>query len=223
MNNYRYFNLILVFNITYLLVSDVTAGKIIDIFGYPAAASTLLFPVVYIISDIMTEVYGYAAARRMLWYTIMASFMAGIAYQVAVFMPAADGFQNGDSYATVLGSVPRIMVVGWIAVFVGDITNNYVMAKMKIWTQGQHLWLRTISSTLLGQLTNSLVFYFAALYGTIPLDLLINAMIFSILGKTMIEILMTPVTCAVIKKLKEVEGIDYYDDETDFNPFIFKS
>ena len=222
MKNYRFFNLILIFNITFLLVSDVTAGKIISLFGYPATASTLLFPVVYIISDIMTEVYGYAAARRMLWYTIAASFMAGIAYQLAVFMPPAHGFDNNDAYTTVLGSVPRIMLVGWIAVFFGDVTNNYILAKMKIWSRGKYLWARTISSTFLGQIVNSLIFYVAALYGTIPFDLLINAMLFSIVAKTFIEILMTPVTCIVIGKLKKIENTDHYDDQTNFNPFRLK-
>jgi len=221
MNSYKYFNLILVFNITFLLVADVTAGKIIEIFGFPATASTLLFPVVYIISDIMTEVYGYAVARRMLWYTILASFMAGIAYQLAVYMPAAQGFDNGDAYKVVLGSVPRIMIVGWFAVFCGDIVNNYILAKMKIWTKGRHLWLRTISSTFLGQIVNSLLFYFAALFGVIPLELLINAMIFSIVAKTLIEIAMTPVTYLVIVKLKKVENIDHFDVKTNFNPFSF--
>ena len=209
----------LFFNITFLLVSDVTAGKIIDIWGFPATASTLLFPVVYIISDIMTEVYGYAAARRMLWYTILASFMAGLAYQLAVYMPAAEGFENGQAYTTVLGSVPRIMIVGWVAVFCGDIVNNYVLAKMKIRMKGRHLWARTISSTFVGQIINSLLFYFAALYGVIPLELLIDAMIFSIVGKTLIEIIMTPVTYFVIAKLKKAENIDYFDTKTNFNPF----
>lgn len=221
MNNYRYFNIILVFNITFLLVADVTAGKIVDIFGFPATASTLLFPVVYIISDIMTEVYGYAVARKMLWYTIFASLMAGLAYQLAVYMPAADGFENGQAYQIVLGSVPRIMIVGWIAVFFGDIVNNYILARMKIWTKGRHLWIRTIVSTLAGQIVNSLLFYIAALYGVIPFDLLIEAMVFSIVAKTLIEIVMTPMTYVVINKLKKAENLDHYDNDTNFNPFVF--
>lgn len=222
MSGYKYFHIITIFNVTFLLVSDVTAGKIIEIFGFSAAASTLLFPLVYIISDITTEVYGYAAARRMAWFSIMASFTSGIAYQLAVYMPAAPGFENGDAYRVVLGQVPRIMIVGWVAVFCGDIVNNYVLAKMKIWTKGRHLWLRTISSTFAGQFLNSILFYFAALYGVIPFDLLVEAMVFSLIGKILIEIVMTPVTYFVVHRLKMAENFDYYDTDTDFNPFLWR-
>ncbi len=222
-NSYKYFNLILVFNITFLFVANVTAGKMIEIFGFPASASLLIFPFVYIISDIMTEVYGYAAARRMLWYTIIASVVSAVASQLAVYMPSAVGFENSNAYAIVLGQVPRIVAVGWFAVFCGDIVNNYVLAKMKIWTKGKHLWLRTITSTIAAQFVNTLLFYFAALSGVIPFDILVNAVIVGIVGKTLIEVVMTPVTYLVINWLKRSEKIDYYDNETDFNPFLFKT
>lgn len=216
--HYKLLTLFLVLNITFQLISDATAGKIIDVMGYAVSVTILYFPLVYIISDVITEVYGYAQARRVLWLTLMSSVIAGIVYQIAVAIPAASFFEAQSAYETVFGIVPRILVGGWLAVFVGDIINNYVLAKMKIKTDGKHLWLRTITSTVFGQFGNTAVFYVVALGGILPTNVLVMSILAGWILKVLVEIVLTPVTYAVIKYVKRVEGEDYYDRDTDFNP-----
>ncbi len=221
--HYKLLTLFLVLNITFQLISDATAGKIIDVMGYAVSVTILYFPLVYVISDVITEVYGYAQARRVLWLTLMSSVIAGIVYQIAVAIPAASFFEAQSAYETVFGIVPRILVGGWLAVFVGDIINNYVLAKMKIKTNGKHLWLRTITSTVFGQFGNTAVFYVVALGGILPTNVLVMSILAGWILKVLVEIVLTPVTYAVIKYVKRVEGEDYYDRDTDFNPLKLRN
>lgn len=220
---FKLLSFLLVLNITFQLISDATAGKIILFFGVGVSVTVLYFPVVYILSDIVTEVYGYALARTILWYTVAASVVAGMMYQLAVAVPAAPFFNEGPAYSTVFGLVPRILVGGWLAVFAGDISNNFILAKLKIATKGRWLWTRTIGSTLIGQLVNTAVFYVVALSGILPGSALLQAILFGWLIKTAVEVIMTPVTYIVVGKVKRIEGIDVYDDDTRFNPFIIRS
>lgn len=215
-------SLFLVLNITFQLISDATAGKIVSIFGFGVSVTVIYFPFVYIISDVVTEVYGYAQARTILWYTMAASIIAGVMYQVAVAVPAASFVNTGEAYSTVFGIVPRVLIGGWLAVFAGDITNNYTLAKIKVAMQGRMLWVRTIASTLIGQFANTAVFYLVALSGILPTNALIQAIIAGWLMKTAVEILMTPVTYFVVNKVKRIEKIDHYDRDTNFNPFIIR-
>jgi len=219
---YKLLIFFLVLNITFQLISDVTAGKIISVLGYGVSVTVIYFPFVFIISDVVTEVYGYAVARRILWYTLFASILAGLFYLIVVAIPGPSYFEHQDAYKTVLGTVPRVLVGGWIAIFVGDISNNYVLAKLKILTKGKWLWTRTIGSTLVGQFINTLLFYVIALSGIIPLKSMATAIIAGWLIKCIVEAVLTPVTYAVIRRVKKVEGLDYYDKDTNFNPFIFK-
>jgi queuosine precursor transporter len=223
--HYRYLGLITCLYITFQLVSDVTAGKIVQLWLFPVSVTVLYFPITYIFSDILTEVYGYARARSVLWTVLLCSVIAGILYQIVVFLPMAQGFDPvaNDAYTRVLGQVPRILIGGWIAVFAGDIANNYLLAKLKLWTNGKYLWLRTISSTFLGQFLNTLLFYIIALYGILPNDLLFQSILTGWLLKVLIEILFTPLTYLVVNKLKKLENEDYYDKETNFNPLIIKA
>lgn len=221
--SYKYLGIIIYVYVTFQLVSDVTAGKIVDIFGLTVSATALYFPVTMIISDVLTEVYGYAQARRALWIVMGASITAGLIYQLVVFLPPAAGFDGNDAYARVLGQVPRVLVGCWIAIFVGDIVNNYIMARMKVMTQGRWLWLRTITSTFVGQGLNTVLFYVIALGGIIPTDLLIASIISGWLLKTLVEALFTPLTYLVVNHVKRVEGIDHYDVGTDFNPLRVKT
>jgi len=218
MKQYKYLGLITALYITMQLVSDVTAGKIIQLFIFPVSVTVLYFPITYIFSDILTEVYGYAQARRVLWTVLASSIVAGLIYQLVVILPPAVGFDANDAYTRVLGSVPRILFGGWIAVFGGEILNNYVLAKMKIWTKGRHLWARTITSTIVGQLVNTVLFYTIALYAVLPNNLLIASILSGWLLKVAVEVIFTPVTYYVVGKLKQVENEDYYDKNTDFNP-----
>ncbi len=218
-NNFKLLTLFLVLNIAFQLISDATAAKLVLLFGFGVSVTVLYFPFTYIISDVITEVYGYARARAVLWYTLLASVLAGVFYQIAVAVPAAPFFDGGDAYETVFGIVPRVLIGGWLAVFIGDITNNYVLAKLKIITQGRFLWLRTITSTVVGQFMNTAVFYVVALWGVLPTSLLLEGILAGWIIKTVVEVLLTPLTYIVINKVKKVEGVDHYDRDTNFNPF----
>jgi uncharacterized integral membrane protein (TIGR00697 family) len=222
MKQYKLLTLLTVLNIVFQLVSDVTAGKIVQLFIFPVSVTVLYFPIVYIISDVMTEVYGYAQARRVLWLTLISSVIAGAIYQLVVYLPPAAGFDANDAYARVFGVVPRILLGGWIAVFVGDILNNYTLAKMKVWTKGKYLWMRTIGSTIVGQGANTVLFYLIALYAILPNNILVTSILSAWLLKVGVETILTPVTYYVVNKIKKIEGEDYYDRDTDFNPLTLK-
>ncbi len=219
---YKLLTFFLTLNVAFQLISDATAGKIISLFGVGVSVTVIYFPFVYIISDVVTEVYGYAQARRILWYTIAASVIAGIMYQLAVVVPPAGFFENQEAYEKVFGIVPRVLVGGWLAVFAGDISNNFVLAKVKVLMKGKQLWIRTISSTLVGQFVNTTVFYLVALSGLLPTKQLIVAIIAGWLIKTGVEVVFTPVTYLVVNKVKSIEGVDHYDKDTNFNPFIMR-
>ena len=133
------------------------------------------------------------------------------------------GFDANDAYARVLGSVPRILLGGWIAVWVGGILNDFILAKMKVWTRGKYLWTRTIGSTIIGEGANTVLFYVIALYAIIPNNLLVTSILSGWFLKVLVETIFTPVTYFVVNKLKKLENEDYYDKETDFNPFILKN
>ena len=219
---YKYLGLITALYITFQLVSDITAGKIVQLGIFNVSATVLYFPFTYIIADVLTEVYGYAKARSVVWMVLLSSVIAGLIYSIVVFLPPAVGFDANDAYARVLGQIPRILVGGWIAVFVGGILNDYILAKMKIWTKGKHLWARTIGSTIVGEGANTVLFYVIALYAIIPTNLLIASILSGWFLKVAVEIIMTPVTYKVVAKLKKVEGEDYYDTNTNFNPLIIR-
>lgn len=220
MKNYKYFGLITTLYIAFQLISDVTAGKIVQLGIFTVSATVLYFPITYIFSDILTEVYGYAKARSVVWQALLASVVAGLIYMLVVSLPPAASFDANEAYTRVLGSVPRILIGGWIAVWAGSMLNGYVLAKIKVLTKGKHLWVRTIGSTIVGEGVNTVLFYVIALYAVIPNDLLINSILSAWLLKVLVEILLTPVTYTVIKKLKKAENEDYYDKNTDFNPLI---
>lgn len=219
---YKYLGLITCLYVTFQLVSDVTAGKIIQFWGWPVSVTVIYFPITYIFSDILTEVYGYARARSVLWTVVICSILAGVVYQVAVYLPPAVGFDADAAYARVLGQVPRVLVGGWIAVFAGEILNNYALAKIKIFSKGRFLWVRTISSTIVGQFANTLLFYVIALYGVLPTNLLVQSIITGWLLKVAVEVVFTPVTYWVVGTLKRREQEDYYDRDTNFNPLIVR-
>lgn len=223
MKSYKYLGLITTLYIAFQLISDVTAGKIVQLGIFTVSATVLYFPITYIFSDILTEVYGYAKARSVVWQALLASILAGLIYQLVVWLPPAIGFDANDAFTRVLGSVPRILLGGWVAVWVGGILNDYILAKMKVWTKGKHLWLRTITSTIVGEGANTILFYTIALYSILPNNLLITSILSGWLLKTIVEVVLTPVTYYVVAKLKKAENEDYYDTNTDFNPLIIKS
>ncbi len=223
MKQYKYLGLITALYITFQLVSDVTAGKIVQLGIFTVSATVLYFPFTYIFADVLTEVYGYAKARSVVWMVLLASVLAGVIYSIVAILPPAAGFDANDAYVRVLGQVPRILVGGWIAVWVGGILNDYVLAKMKIMTKGKYLWSRTIGSTIVGEGANTALFYFIALYAIIPTNLLFSSILSGWLLKVAVEVVFTPVTYFVVNKLKAAEHEDYFDNDTNFNPLRFEN
>ena len=182
----------------------------------------MFFPVTYIFADLLTEVYGYARSRSVVWTVFFGSILAGLIYQLVVYLPPIAGFDANGAYVRVLGSVPRILLGGWIAVWVGGMLNDYVLAKMKVWTNGKYLWTRTIGSTVVGEFANTVLFFSIALYAVILNNLLFASIISGWLIKVAVEVIFTPLTYYVVRKLKNLEGEDYYDRDTNFNPFIIQ-
>lgn len=216
---YKYLGFITAIYITFKLLNDVTAGKLVQLGIFTVSAATIFFPVTYILADIFTEVYGYSKARSRVWVLLICSVIAGVVYMIVAWLPPAAGFIANDAYVTVFSQVPRILIASWIAFFVGSIVNDYILAKMKIWTKGKHLWTRTIGSTIFGEGIDTLLFFTIAFYGVFDNSILIATIFSAWFLKVAIEVIMTPVTYAVVAKLKKAENEDYYDTKTDFNPF----
>jgi uncharacterized integral membrane protein (TIGR00697 family) len=224
----RYFDFVMAAFVTILLLSNVLgAGKVAvvqlpGIGAWPFGAGILFFPIAYVIGDVLTEVYGYARARRCIWAGFGALlFMAFMAY-VVVALPPAESWAGQAAYEQVFGQVPRIVLASIVAFWVGEFVNSYVLAKMKIWTRGRHLWTRTIGSTVAGQGVDSLIFYPLAFYGLWDNATLVTVLLTQWALKVGWEALLTPVTYAVVGFLKRREGIDVYDEGTDFTPFRAK-
>lgn len=224
----RYFDFVMAAFVTILLLSNVLgAGKVavVDLPGigdWPFGAGILFFPVGYVLGDVLTEVYGYARARRCIWAGFAALiFMAFMAWVVVALPPAAD-WTGQASYEAVFGQVPRIVFASIVAFWAGEFTNSYVMAKMKVWTEGRHLWTRTIGSTVCGQAADSMIFYPLAFYGIWGMEALVSVVVFNFLFKVGLEALLTPVTYAIVGWLKRSEGVDTFDRNTSFTPFSLR-
>ena len=187
--------------------------------GYTFGAGILFFPLSYVIGDVLTEVYGYARARRVIWTGLAALiFMAFMSWAV-VAIPPAESWDGQAAYEQVFGQVPRIVLASITAFWVGEFVNSYVLAKMKLWTQGKALWTRTIGSTVIGQAADSVLFYPIAFLGVWETQDVVAVMITNWAMKVAWEILLTPVTYTVVGFLKRREGVEVFDTGTDFSPF----
>ena len=182
-------------------------------------AGVLFFPLSYVFGDVLTEVYGYARARKVIWVGFVGVFFASIMSYVIVTLPPAPGWEGQEAYALIFGQVPRIVLASLIAFFTGEMINAYVMARMKIWTRGKHLWTRTIGSTVVGQGMDSLIFYPVAFFGIWENDVLLTVMLSNFLIKVSWEAVLTPVTYKLVSVLKKAEDVEIFDDDTDFSPF----
>jgi uncharacterized integral membrane protein (TIGR00697 family) len=187
-------------------------------------AGVLFFPISFIFGDILTEVYGYAASRRVIWAGFIALAFASFMAWMIVALPPAPFWKNQDAYEIAFGLAWRVSLASLIAFAAGEFANSFVLAKMKIMTKGKYLWSRTITSTVAGEAIDSVLFYPLAFYnsGTIPNDKLILVVMAQFFAKTLIEVLFTPVIYKIVAFLKKKENLDYFDTETNFNPFIFK-
>ena len=223
----RYFDFVMAAFVSILLLSNVIgAGKraVIDlpfVGPWPFGAGILFFPVSYVIGDVLTEVYGYARARRCIWAGFAAVlFMAFMSWVVVALPPAAD-WGGQAAYESVFGQVPRIVLASIVAFWAGEFANSFVLARMKVLTGGRHLWTRTIGSTIVGQGIDSLIFYPLAFFGAPdwPVEALTMVMLSQFVLKVSWEVLLTPATYAAVGFLKRREGVDVFDEATDFTPF----
>ncbi|MGB7404079.1 MAG: queuosine precursor transporter [Pacificimonas sp.] len=225
----RYYDFAMAAFVAILLLSNlIGAAKIsaveLPFFEEPVVfgAGILFFPLSYVLGDVLTEVYGYARARRVIWTGFAAlGFMAFMAW-IVVGLPPADGWPDQPAYDAVFGLAPRIVLASILAFWAGEIANAFVMAKMKIATGGRYLWTRTIGSTVVGQGIDSLIFYPVAFLGIWETELVITVMLTNYLMKVVWEALLTPVTYKLVGAMKRAEGVDVYDDATDFTPFKAK-
>ena len=226
---FRYFDLVMAAFVTILLLSNVIgAGKVATvplpgIGDWPFGAGILFFPVAYVIGDVLTEVYGFARARRVIWTGFAALVFMAFMSWVVVALPPAAGWKNQAAYEAVFGQTWRIVLASMVAFWAGELVNSVVLAKMKIWTKGRHLWSRTIGSTVVGQGVDSLIFYPLAFWGVWDNETLLIVLLTQWVLKVAWEALLTPVTYAVVGWLKRREGVDVFDVGTDFTPFQFKS
>lgn len=207
--------------VTCLIVSNITAVKLIGVGGLVVTAAIIIFPISYIVGDVLTEVYGYDRARRVIWLGFLCNLLAVAAIWIGGLMPAAAVWHDQAAYDTILGAVPRLVLASFVAYLIGEFTNAYVLAKLKIATAGRHLWLRTIGSTLVGQFLDSAVFATIAFAGLIPSEILVLTAVSQWLAKSAYEALATPITYWVVGTLKRIEGVDVYDRTTRFNPFVW--
>ncbi len=223
-HNFRYFDFVMAAFVTILLLSNIIGAAkptFITLNGeqWVFGAGILFFPLGYVIGDILTEVYGYARARRVIWAGFAALVFMAFMSWVVVSLPPAKGWEGQAAYESVFGQVPRIVAASIIAFWAGEFVNSYVMARMKIWTQGKMLWSRTIGSTVVGQGVDSLIFYPLAFYGIWETSAVVTVMVTNWLLKVLWEAVLTPVTYAVVGWLKRHEGVDVFDEDTNFTPF----
>lgn len=219
MKRFQYFDVVIAIFVACLIISNLAATKLINIGGFILDGGAVLFPLVYILGDILTEVYGFKYARRAIWTGFAAILLALLAFTIVRYLPAAPEYRDQLAYEAVLGFFPRIVLASLVAYLVGEFMNSYVLAKLKIKTKGKKLWLRLIGSTFVGEFFDTVIFCLIAFSGVIGGVDMLNYILVGWIFKTIVEVLLLPVTYRVIKFLKQKEDIDIYDRRTKFNPF----
>lgn len=216
---YRHLDTITAFFVAVLLISNVASTKILDLGIFTFDGGTILFPLSYIFGDILTEVYGYSRSRKVIWLGFMSALLMSLIFIAVGKLPPAAGWENQEAYEKILGLTPRIVVASLIAYFSGEFSNSFVLAKMKILTKGRVLWSRTIGSTIVGELVDTVLFVLIAFGGILEWELIFTVIVSNYVFKTGVEILFTPLTYKIVAFLKKVELEDYYDYDTNFSPF----
>jgi queuosine precursor transporter len=228
---YRYYDLLMAAFVAVLLCSNMIGpGKScrIMVLGLPVVfgAGNVFFPISYIFGDVLTEVYGYARSRRVIWAGFGALVFSAVMGQIILAMPSNpdEPFNRvmQPALEVVFGNGPRIVAASMLAFWAGDFANSFVLAKMKIWTRGKHLWTRTVGSTIVGQLVDSVIFYPVAFLGTWTSLTLVRVLAFNWIFKVLVEVVLTPVTYAIVGALKRAEGEDWFDTGTNFTPFSLR-
>ncbi len=222
--HYRYYDLLMAAFVAVLLCSNLIGpAKVCRVFGLSFGAGDVFFPITYIFSDILTEVYGYARSRKVIWAGFAAQLFAALMGLVVIHMPADPHVPLNQelqpALTVVFGSTWRVVLASLLAYWAGDFSNSYILAKMKILTRGRFLWSRTIGSTLVGQVVDSAIFFPLAFAGQWPADALVRVIVLSCLFKICVEVVLTPLTYLIVNWLKRAEREDYYDYQTNFTPF----
>ena len=222
--SFRYYDVVMAAFVTILLCSNlIGAAKVCKIGALTFGAGVLFFPISYIFGDVLTEVYGYARSRKVVWAGFAAMGFASFMTWFILHLPAAPGWPYQKAYETAFGNTPRIVIASLAAYFAGEFANSYTLAKMKIWTKGKFLWTRTVGSTIVGEFVDSVIFYPLAFLYVWQTHLVFEVLLTNYMVKVLWEVLMTPVTYKVVAFLKAKEHEDYYDYNTDFNPFTLKT
>lgn len=208
--------------VTVLVTSNIIAVKLVTAGPLVLTAAIVLFPLSYILADVLTEVYGYAVARQVIWIGFLCNLVAVCAMMLGGLLPAAPFWQEQEAYDAILGFSTRLLAASFLAYLGGEFLNAFVLAKLKLRTGGRHLWLRTVSSTLVGQALDSAVFVVVAFAGVLPPPALAVAALSQWAAKSLYEALATPLTYLVVGFLKRSEGVDHYDRGTKFNPLALR-
>lgn len=221
MKEFKYLTAIAVVFVSVLLISNVASSKILSLGPFDFDGGTILFPLSYIFGDVLTEVYGYKRTRKVIWLGFVMALLMGVVFIVVGALPASSGWDGQEAYMAILGWTPRIVVASVIAYAFGEFLNSYILAKIKIFTNGKYLWVRTIGSTIVGQGVDTVLFVFIAFYGAswATLPILFVIIVSNYIFKVGVEVLFTPITYKIVGFLKRSEGVDVYDKGTKFNPF----
>ena len=220
---YKYLDALITLFVTVLLVSNIIAPKFFAIGPLRVSAAQMFFPITYIFGDVFTEVYGYAASRRAIWYGFFAAFILVALSYLAVILPPAPEFKDQLAFETIFRPVGRIVAGSLLAYWCGEFANSFTLAKLKLLTKGRHLWTRTIGSTVVGQAVDTTIVMLFVFYGRASWSVILNLIISGYLIKVVYETLMTPATYAVVNFLKRAEGVDTFDHGTNFNPFATRA
>lgn len=221
-SGWRYYDVAVALFVASLLTANIISVKLVQFGPLILPAGVVIFPVSYILGDILTEVYGFRWARRAIWLGFLGNLVAVAAIWMAGVLPAPAFWQNQPAYDTILGFTPRLLLASFAAYLVGEFANSTVLAKMKVWTQGRYLWSRTIGSTVVGQGLDSLVFVLIAFGGLMVPAAVLTTILSQWLFKSLYEVVATPLTYFVVNRLKAAEGVDAFDIDTSLNPFSFE-
>jgi len=217
---FRFFDLLLSIFVVILLISNLVGQKISAFGPFRVSGAQLLFPITYIFGDVFTEVYGYSASRRVIWIGFFASALLAVMGLITVALPPAPDWPNQKAFATVFEFVPRLVGASLVAYWCGEFANSFVLAKMKLITKGRYLWTRTVGSTVVGQAVDTVVVMILAFGGSLSAGLIANLIVSGYAFKVVYEVLATPLTYTIVTFLKRVEGVDTFDYDTRFSPFV---
>ncbi|MBF1031256.1 MAG: queuosine precursor transporter [Candidatus Nanosynbacter sp.] len=216
---FKYYDIILAVFAAILLISNLAGTKLIAFGPIITDGGAILFPISYILGDVLTEIYGYKYARRAIWVGLGVMLLAVLCFTIVRYMPPAPEYADQASYEAVLGFFPRIVAASLAAFLTGSFLNSFVLAKLKVKTKGKKLWLRLIGSTVVGELCDTVVFAFVAFGGILQGMNMVTYILIGWIFKTVVEIVFLPITYRVIDKMKQIEKVDAYDDKTNFTPF----